>query len=268
MNNVLVIGGSGVLGSAVVNLLQQSHISFLIGSRDRVKLDAYSTINRSLDLPWIHTDLLTGEGLVEALVGIDTVFHLASGQGKIGPEAYDVVITRNLLKAVEKSAVKQVIYSSIVGVDKIPLSYHRAKVEAENLIEQSRISSKILRATQFHDLVDSWIGKLLRLPVGFVPPKLLLQPIPVSTVAHELCELAQSRGKQMRVQIGGAQVYPLGALSRLWMQYKQTSKFIVPLPIVGGVMKAVAQGALTCPTRAVNSQTWENYLKERYGYQH
>lgn len=51
MNKVLVAGGSGVLGSAVVQILQKERINFLSGSRNQLKKDSYSTVNRSTDIP-------------------------------------------------------------------------------------------------------------------------------------------------------------------------------------------------------------------------
>ncbi|MVM35371.1 NAD(P)H-binding protein [Spirosoma sp. HMF4905] len=266
MKKVLVIGGSGVLGSAVVNELQKNHVSFQIGSRNQLKKDAYSTVNQASDLPWAHIDLFTGEGLTTALVGVDTVFHLASGQGKIGSESAEVVITRNLLNAVKQSDVKQLIYSSIVGVDKIPYSYYQAKFNAETLIRESRIPYTILRATQFHNFVDFVLSKLLRFPIGFVPKKLLIQPIQVEAVAHELYRLAQAGSQQMILNLGGLQVYDAGTLAQLWMHYQKISKPIIPIPTVGLVMKSFAQGFATCSESATGTQTWAIYLAERYGH--
>jgi uncharacterized protein YbjT (DUF2867 family) len=264
MNKVLIIGGSGVLGSAVVNELQNQRVDFLIGSRKPLKTDSYSTVNQVTGLPWTRVDLLSGEGLTQALDGIDTVFHLASMPGNTGGESSEAVMTRNLLKAVKQSDVKHLIYSSIVGIDKIKYSYYQAKLDGENLIRQSQIPYTILRATQFHDLVDFGLSKLLSLPIGFLPKKLLVQPIHVDAVAQKLLELAKADSQQTVINLGGPYVYDAGTLARLWMKHRHIAKLIVPVPAIGAMMKSIAKGYLTCPESVVNSQTWEEYLAKKY----
>lgn len=265
MNKALIIGGSGVLGSTVVNELQKNQVSFQIGSRHQIKTDAYSRVNQGSNLPWTKVDLLTGQGLKEALAGVDTVFHLASGQGKIGSESVEVVITRNLLEVVKRSEVKHLIYSSIVGVDQIPYSYYQAKFAAEKMIQESKVPFTILRATQFHNFVDFVLSKLLSLPVGFVPKKLRIQPIQVEAVAQELYRLAQAGGQQTVLNLGGPQVYDAGALAKSWMQSQKVFKPIIPIPTLGAILNRIADGAATCPETATGTQTWEDYLTERYG---
>ncbi|QMW00588.1 SDR family oxidoreductase [Spirosoma foliorum] len=265
MNKALIIGGSGVLGSAVVNELQKNQVNFQIGSRHQIKTDAYSRVNQVSNLPWTKVDLLTGKGLTDALAGVDTVFHLASGQGKIGSESVEVVITRNLLSAIDQSDVKHLIYSSIVGVDKILYSYYQAKLDAEMLIQESKVPFTILRATQFHNFVDFVLGKLLSLPIGFVPKKFLIQPIQVEAVAQELCQLAQAGNQQRVLNLGGPQVYNAGTLAKLWMKSQNISKPILPIPIIGSVFTGISQGNAICREVATDSQTWEDYLAERYG---
>ncbi|MBD2754351.1 SDR family oxidoreductase [Spirosoma validum] len=265
MNKILIIGGSGVLGSAVVHTLQTERIDFLTGSRNQLKKDSYSTVNQSTEIPWTRVDLVTGEGLPKALIGVDTVLHLASAPGKIGHEFFETVITRNLLSALKQSTVKHLIYSSIVGVDKIQYSYYRAKREAELLIQESQLPYTILRATQFHDLVDAALGKLMSLPIGFIPKKLLDQPIDVGSVAQKLYQLTQTGPQQTIINLGGPQVLDAGTLVKQWMRYRKISKPIIPIPILGSLMKSFARGEHTCPEKAFDSKTWETYLADRYG---
>ena len=265
MNKVLVIGGSGVLGSAVVNELQKNQANFLTGSRHQIKTDAYSTVNRATDIPWQQVDLITSEGLSASLVGVDTVMHLASGQGKIGQEPFEVAITRNLLKAVRQSDVTHLIHVSIVGVDKIPYAYYKAKFDTEASIRESQVPYTILRATQFHDFVEFGLSKLLSLPIGFVPKKLRLQPIDLDAVVQKLYQIAEAGSQNTILNLGGPEVYELGTLAKIWMQYRRMSKPIIPIPILGSLMHSIAQGNATCPEKAIGSKTWEDYLAERYG---
>lgn len=265
MNKILVIGGSGVLGSALVGELQQQAANFIIGSRHQFKADAYDQVNQAAQVPWTRVDLVTGQGLSQALTGVDTVFHLASSEGSIGRQSAETLMTRTLLKALEKSDVRHLLYSSIVGVDTIPYRYFQAKLEAEALIRRNRIPYTILRATQFHSFVDFALHKLLRLPVGFVPQQLRGQPIDVQAVAQELHRLAQLGSQQTILNLGGPEVFDLKTLVQIYRRYRPVPKLIVPIPAVGALMKSFAGGQNTCPWAASQSKTWEQYLIERYG---
>lgn len=265
MNKILVVGGSGVLGSSVVATLQREQVDFLSGSRTPIKSDSYGAVSQSANVPWKRIDLATGEGLLQALEGVDTVFHLASAPTKIGNESFEVVATRNLLKGLNQSDVKHLIYSSIVGVDTIQYSYYRAKRSAELLIQESHIPYTILRATQFHNLLDFVIGKLLSLPIGFIPRQLNVQPIHVDTVTAELYRLAQVGPQQIIVNLGGPKVYDVGTMAQLWMKARHVSKSVIPIPTVGSLMKSLAKGENTCPDKkAIGSPDWEEYLRETY----
>lgn len=265
MNTILILGGTGVLGSAVSNWLQNNQVDYRIGSRHPVKTESYSMVNQSAASTWTHVDLVTGEGLAESLVGVDTVLHLASGPGKIGRESFESVLTRNILNAIPKSDVKHLIYCSIVGIDKIPYSYYRAKLDSEALIRNSQVRYTILRATQFHNLIDYFISKLMQFPIGFLPGKLLAQPIHVDAVAQKLYELVLAGNQNTILNLGGPQVLDFHTLAHSWMTYRHISKPVLPIPSLGALMSAIAKGYNTCPEMAVGSKTWDNYLVAVYG---
>jgi uncharacterized protein YbjT (DUF2867 family) len=264
MNQALVIGGSGVLGSAVVKALREKGGTFHVGSRTPYKEDAYSPILRDASLPWKRMDLISGEGLAEGLAGVDTVFHLASDQRQVGNEPFEVVATRHLLSAAQNAGVKHLIYISIVGVDTIPFGYYQAKLAAEQMIQRSGVPYSILRATQFYPFIDSMLGKMLRFPIGFVPKKLKVQPIPTAVVAERLVAIAQ-HGPQLGVSaISGPAVLDFGTLAQSWMKQRNMGRPVLNVPVVGEVMRRVAQGDLTDADATTSSSTWFDYLTQKY----
>src|SRR4029450_14043188 len=91
----------------------------------------------------------TGAGLGEAVVGVDLVMHAATGGGTRGKA--DARGTRNLLAACREAGTAHFFYISIVGIEKIPLGYYKAKLECERLIEESGVPWSDLRATAFHN---------------------------------------------------------------------------------------------------------------------
>ena len=150
-NQILVTGGTGSLGSRVVNRLSEA------GDKVRV-MSRYRHANT------IRGDLLTGEGLEEAVEGVSTIIHCASSSLRKTRQV-DVDGTRRLLWAAERAGVSHLLFVSIVGVDRNPyFPYYRMKLETERIIEHSEVPWTILRATQFHRFVLRLIQTLDRLP--------------------------------------------------------------------------------------------------------
>ncbi|MFN7119496.1 MAG: SDR family oxidoreductase [Saprospiraceae bacterium] len=265
MNKALITGGTGVLGTTLVRAFQQNHLDFLTVSRTGKRTQSYTDVTPITKLPWKRADLLTGEGLHEALIGVDTVIHLASVPGGRGKEMPEVTMMRHLMEASRMRQVQHLIYISIVGVDRVPLPYYRSKWEAEQLLQASGIPYTILRATQFHEFVDFMIGQLMRLPIGLVPKKLKIQPISLEAVTHALVQIAEGNAQNRVLNLGGREVLDMGTMVRLWQQYQGVSKPILPLPNIGQLMHTIAKGYLTCPeNRALASTTWEAYLAQQY----
>jgi uncharacterized protein YbjT (DUF2867 family) len=116
MTNVLVTGGTGRLGSKVVKELTATGYRVRIMSRKPLPPNVLSTTE------WAQADLETGQGIADAVVGIDMVVHAASSPFK-HTRRIDIDGTRLLLEQARAAGVAHVIYISIVGIDRIPYSY-------------------------------------------------------------------------------------------------------------------------------------------------
>ena len=157
---IVVIGGTGLIGSKLVALLRQRGQDVLAAS------------------PASGVNTLTGEGLANALAGAQVVVDLANS-----PSFEDTAVMkffetagRNLLAAEATALVRHHVALSVVGTDRLPDSgYLRAKLTQENLIKASGIPYTILRSTQFFEFMghvaDSFSdGKMLRVPPALVQP--------------------------------------------------------------------------------------------------
>jgi uncharacterized protein YbjT (DUF2867 family) len=123
-NQILVTGGTGSLGSRVVDRLTEAGENVRVMSRYR-RADT------------ILGDLLTGEGLEEAVEGVNTIVHCASSSLRKTRQV-DVDGTRRLLRAAERAGVSHLVFISIVGVERNPyFPYYRMKLETERIIEHS-----------------------------------------------------------------------------------------------------------------------------------
>jgi len=184
---IVVIGGTGLIGSKLVALLRQRGQEVLAASPD-------SGVNT-----------LTGEGLPQALAGAQVVVDVANS-----PSFEDAAVMkffqtagRNLLAAEATAGVGHHIALSIVGADRLPDSgYMRAKVAQEKLIEDSGIPYTILRSTQFFEFGkrianDATQGNMIRVPDA------LIQPIVSDDVVSVLAEIAVGQPKNGTVEVGG-----------------------------------------------------------------
>jgi len=184
---IVVIGGTGLIGTKLVNKLRQ-------GGHDVVAASPNSGVNT-----------ITGEGLSEALAGAQVVVDVANSPSFEDRAVLEFFETsgRNLLAAEAAARVRHHVALSVVGADRLADSgYLRAKVAQERLIKASRIPYTIVRSTQFFEFMDgiaksATTGKTVRLSPA------LLQPIASDDVAAALAEVAVGPPANGTIEVAG-----------------------------------------------------------------
>ena len=195
---IVVIGGSGRIGSNVVNRLRRQGHTVVAAS------------------PNSGVNTVTGEGLAEALAGAQVVIDVANSPSFEDKPALEFFKTsgRNLLAAETAAGVRHHVALSVVGTDRLQESgYFRAKKVQEDLIRAAKIPYTILRSTQFFEFVDGIIeagteGNVIRLSPA------LVQPIASDDVAAALADLAVGPPVNGIVEIAGPEPFPLDTLAR------------------------------------------------------
>jgi uncharacterized protein YbjT (DUF2867 family) len=206
-----------------------------------------------------------GEGLTEAVDGIECVAHCASSPFRNTHEA-DVEGTRRLIEACKAAGVKHFLYISIVGIDKVPFPYYKLKLAAERIIEAADVPYTILRATQFHSLIDRFLADaLLRFPIGAVPGDFKYQTISTGEVADRMAELVEAGPGGRVPDIGGPEVLKAGDMARSWAKARGQRKIILPLPAFGKVASGFRKGYNCCPENKYGKITWQQFLDKTYG---
>jgi uncharacterized protein YbjT (DUF2867 family) len=245
---VLVTGGTGVLGRRVVERLGSE------GIRARV-------FSRSGKPDTMRGDLITGEGLEQAVQGVDTIIHCASSPFYRARQV-DVEGTGRLIEAAVEAGVSHLVYISIVGIDRAKsYPYYRIKLETERIVEAAPIPHTILRATQFYDLVLMALRFLGRLPVVVVPRGFLGQPIDAGEVARRLVDLALSGPAGRVPDIGGPEVGTMAGAARDYLRVKGSRRRVVEVPVPGKTARAFREGALVCSDQAYGKIRWEDFLR-------
>lgn len=255
---VLVTGGTGTLGRLVVSRLRDAGRDVrVLSRRPREPRDGITSVTG---------DLETGEGVRPAVEGAATVIHCAGG-----PKGDEDKAT-NLVRAGSEAGVAHLVYISVVGADRIPVTsgvdraifgYFASKRAAERTVAESGVPWTTLRATQFHDLILTVARQMSKLPVLPVPAGFRFQPIDAGEVAARLVELALGAPAGLVPDMGGPRVYDMADLLRGYLRATSRSRLIVPIPLPGGAARAFRAGANLAPDRAVGRRTWEEFLAER-----
>lgn len=251
---VLVTGGSGVLGALVVRRLLDAGAAVRVLSR-RARPPA--TVPEGAG--WAVGDLVTGAGLDAALHGVGTVVHCASDARKA---MNDVTAARRLIGAARAAAAPapHIVYISIVGVDRVPLGYYRSKLAVERLLADSGLPVTVLRATQFHDLLLAVAQRLARLPVVPVPAGVVVQPVDAGEVAERLARMALGPPRGRVPDFGGPRVWKAADAVRAVLRASGARRLVLPLPVPGGVMKAVRSGGLLAAGGERGRRGFEEFL--------
>jgi uncharacterized protein YbjT (DUF2867 family) len=208
---IVVIGGTGLIGSKLVALLGQRGQKVLAAS------------------PNSGVNTLRGEGLREALAGGQVVVDLANS-----PSFEDTAVMkffqtsgRNLLAAEARAGVQHHVALSIVGADRSDNGYFRAKVTGEKLIGSSGIPYTIIRSTQFLEFLgaiaaSSTDGNIVRLSPG------LFQPIAADDVAAFLADVALAAPRSGIAEIAGPERAPFNEFVARYLKVGD------PREVVGG----------------------------------
>lgn len=244
---VLVTGGTGTLGNHVVErLIGAGHDVRVLSRRSLPKLP--------LGAEPAHGNVLEPSSLTRTMSGIEVVVHAATGRRRIHDT--EVYGTRNVMKAAEEAMVDHVVYTSIVGCDRNPFFYYKAKVAAEAAVEESPVRSTIVRITQFHDLVAGFLAVVSRVPPVLVLPRgVRLQPIAPADAALHVARVAVGKPVGRAADVGGPEVRPLDDLARAWLTTTGTRRRIVHVPMPVRTVKAYRTGSAVAPDRTVGTTT-------------
>lgn len=260
---ILVTGGTGTLGRLVVPGLRRA------GHHVRVLTRSSRTSGEGIE--YVIGDLAKDEGVGAAVAGTEIIVHCA------GTSKGDEVKTRHLLRAASRARIRHLVYISVVGADRVPVTgpvdramfgYFAAKLASEQAIAGSGVPWTTLRAAQFHESLAMVARQMAKLPVIPAPSGFRCQPVSAAEVADRLVELALGAPAGLVPGMAGPRVYEMAGLLRAYLHARRKHRLIVPVPFTGRAARAVKSGALLAPvgdSAASGHLTWEDFLAERPG---
>jgi uncharacterized protein YbjT (DUF2867 family) len=208
---VVIIGGTGLIGSKVTALLRERGQEVVPASPDT------------------GVNSLTGEGLAEAFAGADVVVDVSNS-----PSFEDAAVlhffetsTRNMLAAEAEAGVRHHVALSVVGTERLPESgYLRAKLAQEKLIKGSTIPWSIVHATQFYEFLkrivdEATVDGAVRLP------SVLFQPMAADDVAKAVARVAVGSPLNRTIEVGGPEQFRFDELARMTLDARNDPRKVI-----------------------------------------
>jgi uncharacterized protein YbjT (DUF2867 family) len=248
--HVLITGATGTLGRKLVGAATEA--GHHVRAMSRHSHVGYTGVH------WAQSDLLADTGVDAAVDGADVIVHCATQ----GTRDKDVASTKNLITAARRAGVAHIVYTSIVGVDRIPLPYYKTKLRVEHALEASGVGHTVLRATQFHDLIKVIFSIQRFSPLLWTLRGVRFQPIDTRDVTARLVELIDCEPAGRVADIGGPAVHTHAELARMYLAARGGRRPVVQMPVPGRIGAGIRTGANLVPDNAAGTIGFAEYLTE------
>ncbi|MEH7118338.1 SDR family oxidoreductase [Neobacillus vireti] len=246
---ILVTGSTGQLGSTLLKQLN--------GSDYQVKLTSRRKPEGIEHFEWVYSDLLTGEGIEEAIKDVEVIIHAATSPIK-NSKIVEVSGFKEFLKKLHH--IKHFIYPSIVGIDEIPFQYYQQKYEAEDLLKNSPIPHTIVRATQFHHFIENLFLSKPLFNRYIVPGNIKFQSVDVSEFANHLIGLVEKDPQGRADDFAGPDIMTLREMAELKISINNEPNKVISISLPGKLYKSFTAGKNTNPIRKMGNISFEEYL--------
>ncbi len=219
---VAVAGGTGLIGRMVVDALQSCGDTAVVVARS------------------VGVDLLTGDGLDQALAGVEAVVDVSNiaTARRATAVGFFGTATRTLLAGGQRAGVQHHVVLSIVGVDRVPWGYYEGKRHQEQMAIDGPVPATVLRATQFHEFADQMLQR--GGPVVLVP-KMLCQPVAAREVASALVALTHARPQGLAPQLAGPEQLYMPDMVRQLARDRGVRRPVVAVRLPGEPGRAMAR---------------------------
>ncbi len=240
-----VVGGRGVVGKHVVQAAETGgHDVVVVGRRNGV-------------------DARTGEGLSEALKGVDVIIDATNSgtTNRARATAFFTEVTGRLHSMGSQQGVSGLVTLSIVGLERVPgYGYYRAKLAQEAAALAGPLPTTIVRATQFHEFPAQILTRLRRGPVALMPV-MRIQPVAARSVGEVLVEAAIGPPSGATIEVAGPGPQDLVSMARSVLVAQRVRASVIPLPLPGRAGKAMRSGGqLPLSGARVVGPTFEEWL--------
>jgi uncharacterized protein YbjT (DUF2867 family) len=254
---IVIAGGTGTAGRVIAEEARRA-------GHEAVTLSRHP----SAAAGHMVADLLTGSGLDLALSDADAVIDASNipTSKEAKATAFFTTATQQLLAAEERTGVPHHLTLSIVGIDRMPTGYYRAKLAQEAAVrtaaERTGVGFTIARVTQFHDFVQLIMSRFRRGPVVVAPP-LHLQPVDLRDVARHLLHAVQTGPAGRAPDLGGPRPEELPDMVRRYAAGVGARVRVLVPPMLGPVRRANQEKVLRpAPPAVYGTYSFDEWLTE------
>jgi uncharacterized protein YbjT (DUF2867 family) len=243
---IAVIGGTGLIGSQVVRILNEA---------------GHQAVPQS---PSTGLDLLSGKGLDDALEGADAVANLSNSPTFDDASlAFFRTTMDNLVGAAAKHGLGNVVILSIVGAELVPdLVYYRAKVLQEDILKGAGVPYSIVRATQFFEFIPSVLTWDVDEKGVHLPPT-PIQPMASAEVARQVAEVCAGPALNGTRTVAGPEVFRLDELGRTTLAAQGDRRAVVTDDKSGMFAAAPGDALIAKEGAVITRTTYAEFLASR-----
>ena len=261
--HLLIVGGTGTSGRVLTQraVAAGHHVRVLTRGAARPALDGHHSARG------VHGDLVSGAGVDEAVDGVDAVVDLsniATARYRTAA-AFFATGTEHLFAAEQRAGVKHHVTLSIVGVDRFPSGYYRAKLDQEKAViaasARTGVGHSIARVTQFHDFATLVLQRF-RFRGLVVAPPLHSQPVHLDDVADHLLRVLAGGPVGYAPELGGPRPEDVPDMVRRYARQVAPSVRVLAAPLFGEARRANDSGVLRPAGGVRGERSFEQWLRE------
>lgn len=252
-----VAGGTGVVGRYVVDEAVRRGHEVVVLSRHRPAEPERPGVH------WSRADVVSGDGVREALAGVDAVVDCtnAATMNADVASAFFRDATRHLTTVGAEQGVRHHVVLSIVGIDDVPTGYYRGKLAHEQTALAGPVPATVLRATQFHEFPGQILARTRRGPLALMP-RMRVATVAAAEVGRALVELAEQPARGRAPDLGGPEEGDLADLARRYVRALGERVLVLPVRMPGAAGRAVRAGALVPKDGARGRLTFDAWLAD------
>ncbi len=259
MTRILVAGGTGSLGTAIVQVLKTTDLQV------RVQSHRAAPALPDSDVEWVLADVTSGEGLADALNGVDTIVNCLGSYQK----AYevDVLGVKRLAEMAKAAGVSHFFHISIAGIDHVDYEFYRHKQAAEAHVINSGVPYSIQRVTQFHTFMFYLMSQSVQITPYLLPTvhDALFQPIDTRDVAAYTLPFILDRPAGRLADVGGPEILRIDEIARDFLAVRGVdAPLFMDAPqgfFPESALPALRRGLHTVPKHRYGQITWSAYIR-------
>lgn len=255
---IAVVGGTGLAGRAVVRHAVSAGHQVRSLSRHLPAAE-----QRLAGVEYVQADLRTGRGVTAAFTGVEVVIDTLNARSGAALRALPAT-SAAVLDAAAHAEVQRCVLLTIVNAGECAMGYCQAQAARARSYEKSELTTTVVAATQFHNLVAGIFAGGAK--IGVIPAFMGVSAQPISTadVAAVLVAEALRGGRDSEcVLAGGPEVHSMHELALMWKQATGSKALVSPMPLPGSFGAFLRAGKNLIPDHAVGQESFEAWLAGR-----